>query len=650
MESVNLNQLYKSIAQIRINKNQKPLYGFFMKIKISSQFFYFLFFRIINISEEIFMNISEIDIILQKKKEITIKVDKNERFIYIAKELAVIEILQKDKNFTEDIYLSPDYNYLNEEYFYNNNNNSKIFQLYSPKEFGDKKIVFGKINKIIDKNKFAYILDSQCFSPEMPILNEWNNVVGLQISVNNNNNIGIFMGIIINSIKKKMKNLEKLSEKLPDESQKEIYKLDKIIKRNCSPQKDYYEFFHFLKNSKNPEYFVNVSIFDKYIYNSKYQEFINKFLSKNFTELEKSCIGSILGMAIGDAIGARVEFLPLDYHYNEIRDMGKGIAGKFNLEPGQWTDDSSMGFCIADSLIENKGNFDPRDIMMRFILWWFCGYNNAFRLDKCRKKRHSVGLGGNIKGSLKEYIKNEGKDKYTKYGDKNTSGNGSIMRNAAIPICYFREEKEALENAKNQSLITHQGDEASFCCQLLTFIIVKILKIKEALIKEKQFENKNNMDNLINYSQEKNIQNILDNLDEFNCSNTSVKLLSLSKQEGNNKNRNWNWKDPEFKYSEERAHQQPGYIGSYCMDGLSMALHVLYNTNNFKDAILKAGNLCGDSDSVASVVGQIAGAFYGLDNIPEDWIKTINQWDNSEIAFRGYLLCHLKENEKNIKK
>lgn len=55
------------------------------------------------------------------------------------------------------------------------------------------------------------------------------------------------------------------------------------------------------------------------------------------------------------------------------------------------------------------------------------------------------------------------------------------------------------------------------------------------------------------------------------------------------------------------ARNQPGYIGSYAMDGLAMALHCVWTTTNFKDALLKCANLRGDSDSVCAVVGQIAG-------------------------------------------
>ena len=355
----------------------------------------------------------------------------------------------------------------------------------------------------------------------------------------------------------------------------------------------------------------------------------------------------MLGMAIGDALGAKVEFLPLDYNFKQIDDMNNKLGGEFDLKPGQWTDDTSMGLCLADSLIEKKGYFEPNDIMMRFILWWFYGYNNAFRFDKERKNKNSVGLGGNISGSIERYIKEKGKNPYTKYGNRKTSGNGSIMRNAAIPICYYNNEEEALHYAKSQSRITHQGDEAAGCCQLLTFIIVRILKTK--------IENKpnligvnnvnkfgvNNINLDISKTNDNNLKNILNNLKEFKCEYNSVNYLAYSQIEENDKNRNWNWKDIDFKYNEERAFNQSTYIGSYCMDGLAMALHVLYHTNNFKDAILKAVNLCGDADSVGSVVGQIAGAFYELDSIPEDWIKAINQWDDNEIALRGYILCNL---------
>ena len=396
---------------------------------------------------------------------------------------------------------------------------------------------------------------------------------------------------------------------------KKIEILDQIIKENPKDEFPHESFFGFFHYQKNPTFFTDASIFDK----TEYLDIKKKFMEKKeFSTIEKLSMGSMLGMAIGDAMGAPVEFQPLSYTYDTIKDMGEKTRGNFDLKPGQWTDDTSMGLCLADSLIEKKGEFKPRDIMMRFLLWWFYGYNNAFRFDN--KRRHSVGLGGNISGSFRTYLATYGQNEYTIYGNKETSGNGSIMRNAAIPICYYRDRNSALKYAGLQSKITHQGDEASGCCQLLTFIIVKIL----------------------NGGQLKDVLNNLGNEFQSDCCK-SVYCLAKSEQEGNDKNRNWNWKDQNFKYSEERARYNPGYIGSYCMDGLAMALHVLYYTDNFVDAILKVVNLRGDADSVGSVVGQIAGAYYGIDNIPKEWINTINKWDGNEIALRGYILCHLME-------
>ena len=342
-----------------------------------------------------------------------------------------------------------------------------------------------------------------------------------------------------------------------------------------------------------------------------------KQLSVKLNNLESGSIGSMLGMAIADAMGHRFEFEPVRYNKITLRDMGEGPGGAFQLLPGQWTDDTSMGLCLADSLIMNKGEYDAHDLMHRFLSWWYCGYNNAFRFDKSRS--NSVGLGGQISGSFNNYI-NDPK-KQTICGDINSSGIGSIMRNGAVPICYHDNIEKGMEVAKLHSYLTHQGNEAAECCRLLTYIITKILNRKD----------------------EEKLVDIISNLEKFETPVNSVKCLALSQKESEDPNRNWNWKDKDFKYSPKRSESQPGYIGSYAMDGMAMALHVIYYTNTFEDAIIKVVNLRGDSDSVGAVVGQIAGAYYGLENIPPDWIKAVSQWDNYEIPLRGYILQKLNK-------
>merc|ERR1712037_928483 len=89
--------------------------------------------------------------------------------------------------------------------------------------------------------------------------------------------------------------------------------------------------------------------------------------------------------------------------------------------------------------------------------------------------------------------------------------------------------------------------------------------------------------------------------------------------------------------------KDPDYIGSYCMDNLSMALHCVWSTTTFAAAVLKAANLCGDADTVAAVVGQLAGAIYGASEIPARWIECVNHWDGGDVALKAWLLYQRKE-------
>merc|ERR1712012_1158898 len=82
------------------------------------------------------------------------------------------------------------------------------------------------------------------------------------------------------------------------------------------------------------------------------------------------------------------------------------------------------------------------------------------------------------------------------------------------------------------------------------------------------------------------------------------------------------------------------YIGSYCMDNLSMALHCVWTTDSFSDCLLKVVNMCGDSDTVAAVAGQIAGAIYGASAVTSRWLDLLEQWDHGDIAFKAWLLFH----------
>src|ERR1700732_2426031 len=93
-------------------------------------------------------------------------------------------------------------------------------------------------------------------------------------------------------------------------------------------------------------------------------------MNKNTKQLRNRYHGALLGLAAGDALGTTLEFKPPG-SFKRLTDMQGG--GPFNLQPGQWTDDTSMALCLADSLVRMHG-FDPKDQMERYCRWWQDGY------------------------------------------------------------------------------------------------------------------------------------------------------------------------------------------------------------------------------------------------------------------------------------
>eukprot|EP00808_Paulinella_micropora_P016219 g46221.t1 len=165
---------------------------------------------------------------------------------------------------------------------------------------------------------------------------------------------------------------------------------------------------------------------------------------------EERAIGALLGLAVGDALGAPLELSQLNYKRNKLDEMGQQDVWEksqiynrtFKVKSGQWTDDTSMALCLADSLLAKQG-FDPADQRFRYHNWYYHGYNNAFGADTKRKSQ--------------------------------TSGNGPLMRAAPVPIFYASCSEDCVRYAYLQSRATHQGHEAAECSMLLAYVLWKAI-------------------------------------------------------------------------------------------------------------------------------------------------------------------------------
>eukprot|EP01084_Bolivina_argentea_P101547 182037_1 len=312
-------------------------------------------------------------------------------------------------------------------------------------------------------------------------------------------------------------------------------------------------------------------------------EYVKLCIDKN--EYLSRAIGSMLGMGIGDATGAPLEFIPCVDEYKQSYFTLKGAnkwmneQNAFSLKRGQWTDDASMGLCMADSLILHK-KYNGSDIRIRFWNWWNNGYNNAFRLDKEKGCKSSVGLGGNISKSIFSMRDNETPTaQYVSASNKDDSGNGSIMRLAPIPVffCHCRQSPKmidiAMEFTKQSSFTTHPGYIAAECCALMSYVMIhaihrqneekdlrvfleritneylkrieiqhsKLKEGKQELIESKQFKDVQRKVEAESNAW-RNIEYKLQHLDRQIIAQAYVMRLIKSEEADDSTERCWNWK------------------------------------------------------------------------------------------------------------
>lgn len=114
-------------------------------------------------------------------------------------------------------------------------------------------------------------------------------------------------------------------------------------------------------------------------------------------------------------------------------------------------------FLLSKDCLLVHGHVDCKDLRLRFLNWWEYGYNNAFAYDEERRGGGSIGLGGNISMSFGEFKREKGD--FTTAGDTNVSGNGSVMRNGAVPCRFWNDTEKAMQESWKQSRTTHQVRE-----------------------------------------------------------------------------------------------------------------------------------------------------------------------------------------------
>jgi ADP-ribosylglycohydrolase len=292
--------------------------------------------------------------------------------------------------------------------------------------------------------------------------------------------------------------------------------------------------------------------------------------------------GILIGLAVGDALGAAVEFRAPGT-FEPVTGFRDG--GPHGLDAGEWTDDTSMALALADSIA--TAGWDLNDQARRYVQWWRHGVYSVN--GRC------FDIGITTRWALSRF---EEMEDARKSGDSSerASGNGSIMRLAPVAVRHVDRFPDDLVElgrfAAESSLPTHASPQCLSACRYLALIQCGLL---------------HGIDRDEVLSPDWQPLNQLRAIDPLHPAVDEIARGSF-------------------------RHRQPPEIAGtgYVVKSLEAALWAFHTAQNFEDAVLRAVNLGDDADTTGAVCGQIAGACWGEDRIPAPWRRGLARADMIE--------------------
>jgi ADP-ribosyl-[dinitrogen reductase] hydrolase len=297
--------------------------------------------------------------------------------------------------------------------------------------------------------------------------------------------------------------------------------------------------------------------------------------------------GTLIGLAVGDALGAAVEF---ECPGSFAPVTGYRSGGPHGLDAGEWTDDTSMALALADSIATAGWNLN--DQADRYVQWWQTG--------KYSVNGRCFDIGITTRMALGNYL---ARKNALASGDtsESASGNGSIMRLAPVPIRYAHLYPNKVEEisrlAEESSLPTHGSEQCVSACRYLATVLAALIHGEERT------------------------KVLSPNWKPLQLLNDIKPLHPLIQ---------------ETAQGSFRQKQPPGIQGSgWVVKSLEAALWAFHDADTFEDAVLKAVNLGDDADTTGAVCGQLAGAYWGESNIPEALKSGLARMDMLNSALAG---------------
>lgn len=289
---------------------------------------------------------------------------------------------------------------------------------------------------------------------------------------------------------------------------------------------------------------------------------------------------SLLGLALGDALGVPAEFSSR-HNLDASPITGMSGYGTHNKPPGTWSDDTSLTLALADSLAQ--GHLDYRDIMRRSANWLLKG---AYTADG-----ETFDVGSTTREAIHRFVSGAGPLSCGRTSERD-NGNGSLMR--ILPLVFYVQahydkvlSRESVDIIHNVSALTHAHPRSKVACVMYLAIADGMLRgkdiykaVRSALKGVKRYYGNNNP--------------YADELSHFNC-------MTIAHE-----NTDTNGSDWEFTKLPRHAIESSGYV----VDTLDATIWCMLNHEGYKDTVLAAVNLGRDSDTTGAVCGGLAGLYY----------------------------------------
>ncbi|MDD4912877.1 MAG: ADP-ribosyl-[dinitrogen reductase] hydrolase [Sideroxydans sp.] len=263
-----------------------------------------------------------------------------------------------------------------------------------------------------------------------------------------------------------------------------------------------------------------------------------------------------LGLAIGDALGATVEFMtPREIQLQYVvHDKLRG-GGWLHLKPGQVTDDTTMALALGESII-TAGMVDALSVAQAFDEWM---------------RGKPVDIGNTVRRNLLQFRKTGNPE--APYSDHD-AGNGAAMRLLPVALSTLGQPTECVRAASRaQAHVTHNCLLSDAACETL------ILMVQDALL----------------------------GADKKHLLHQHARPLIAQ--------------FPQFKFRAIRQIQNPS---GYIVDTIQAVFQSFFDTDDLRSCLIDVVNRGGDADTTGAIAGMLAGATYGLDDIPNEWLKVLD--------------------------